>query len=858
MTLANELQKVLDKAVLTARKKKHGFVTPEHILAAALELGSIQDLLLVCGADTEFIRSGVYSYLNKQVPCMEDTEPMQTLGFQSLLQRAVMHCAAAEKKTVELTDVIVCMFDDSREYCSYYLRKGHLDKLRLMEVLSFNAYGTESPYSSAENFALDTDEAEELKKSVPSDDVRGNGRDDARYTERTGERDYDADAADVSENGARPGSSRLRRGRDTRSALERYTRNLTEEAADGRFDVLVGREPEIERTIQVLCRRVKNNPIHVGDAGVGKTAVTQGLARRIVDGEVPDVLRNVSIYALDMGSLIAGAKFRGDFEERLKKVVDELLKKKNSILYIDEIHTIVGAGAVSGGTLDAANLLKPVLSDGRLRCIGSTTFEEYAKTFEKDRALARRFQKIEIQEPTTAEAVEILRGLRARYEEFHQVRYTDEALVSAVELSVQFLQEKRLPDKAIDIMDEAGAWMRIHPEYPGVHGRKGNTDRCSDEDEVVVETDEADSEMDAAGARNVQAAPRGTDVENDENYGIDENKVYPVVDTHIIEKLIAKMAKVPERSVAADEKAQLRDLEKLLSERVFGQEKAVSLLAQAVKRSRAGFRNPDKPAGCFLFAGPTGVGKTALAVALADILGLKLLRFDMSEYQEKHTVSRLIGSPPGYVGFEEGGLLTDAVRREPYSVVLLDEIEKAHHDIYNLLLQVMDYASLTDNQGRKADFRNTIIIMTSNAGGAELAKPLIGFGSAVQTDEVVHESVSSIFTPEFRNRLDAVVPFAHLDIDVMKNIVRAEIEKLAARLTNKKVELTVTDECVEYFAQKGCSPEYGARNVSRLIDSEISTALVDEVLFGHLVEGGKAICATNPERTAVVISYESL
>ena len=828
MTLAIELQKVLDKAVLTARKKKHGFVTPEHILAAALELGSIQDLLLVCGADTDFIRSGVYSYLNKQVPCMEDTEPMQTLGFQSLLQRAVMHCAAAEKKTVELTDVLVCMFDDSREYCSYYLRKGHLDKLRLMEVLSFNAYGTESPYTFADNFALEKDEAETLKKSVP--------RDDDQYNERD---NYEGQS----------GGQKPKRSKDTRSALARYTRNLTEEAADGRFDVLVGRDSEIERTIQVLCRRVKNNPIHVGDAGVGKTAVTQGLARRIVDGEVPDILRGVSIYALDMGSLIAGAKFRGDFEDRLKKVVDELLKKKNSILYIDEIHTIVGAGAVSGGTLDAANLLKPVLSDGRLRCIGSTTFEEYSKTFEKDRALARRFQKIEIQEPTTAEAVEILRGLRSRYEEFHQVRYTDEALVSAVELSVQFLQEKRLPDKAIDIMDEAGAWMRIHPEYPGVHGRKGNTDRCSDEVEKVEKTYEADSEMAAAGARNVQAAPRGADVASN------EREAYPVVDTHIIEKLIAKMAKVPERSVAADEKSQLRDLETLLSKRVFGQEKAVSLLAQAVKRSRAGFRNPDKPAGCFLFAGPTGVGKTALAVALADILGLKLIRLDMSEYQEKHTVSRLIGSPPGYVGFEEGGLLTDAIRREPYSVVLLDEIEKAHHDIYNLLLQVMDYASLTDNQGRKADFRNVIIIMTSNAGGAELAKPLIGFGSAVQTEEVVHESVGSIFTPEFRNRLDAIVPFAHLDIDVMKDIVRAEVDKLAARLSHKKVELSITDDCVVYFAEKGCSPEYGARNVSRLIDSEISSVLVDEVLFGHLVDGGKAICDVNSERTAVVISY---
>lgn len=813
MTLANELQQVLDSALASAKKRKHGFVTPEHILEAALDLGAVKDLFVVCGADPEYIRSGVSSYLNKQVPCFEDAEPMQTLGFQALLQRAVMHCASAEKNTVELTDVIVCMFDDTKEYCSYYLRKGHLDKLRLMEVLSFNAYGKDSPYS--DDFSLTDEEAENLQKTSPQYD--------------------DSEGPDQSE------SPKQRRSRDTRSALAKFTRNLTEEAAEGRFDVLVGREEEIERTIQVLCRRVKNNPIHVGDAGVGKTAVTQGLARRIVDGNVPDLLREVSIYSLDMGSLIAGAKFRGDFEERLKRVVDELQKKKNSILYIDEIHTIVGAGAVSGGTLDAANILKPVLSDGRIKCIGSTTYEEYSKTFEKDRALARRFQKIEIKEPSAEEAVEILKGLRSRYEDFHQVRYTDEALVSAVELSVQFLQEKRLPDKAIDIVDEAGAWMRIHPEYPGVEGRKGNTDRCPDEAGI------ADSGMDAAGAGKVQAAPRGA-----------EENALPVVDTHIIEKLIAKMARVPERTVASDEKDQLRNLEKLLSERVFGQEKAVTLLAQAVKRSRAGFRSPDKPAGCFLFAGPTGVGKTALAVALSDILGLKLLRFDMSEYQEKHTVSRLIGSPPGYVGFDEGGLLTDAVRREPHSVLLLDEIEKAHSDIYNLLLQVMDYASLTDNQGRKADFRNTIIIMTSNAGGAELSKPLIGFGSKVQTEEIVHESVSSIFTPEFRNRLDAVIPFSHLELDVMKNIVRAEVSKLSARLSGKKVELSLSDECVCYFAEKGSSPEYGARNVSRLIDSEISSVLVDEVLFGRLVQGGKAICSLNKDKSGVAISYEAI
>ncbi|MCE1196682.1 AAA family ATPase, partial [bacterium] len=546
---------------------------------------------------------------------------------------------------------------------------------------------------------------------------------------------------------------------------------------------------ESERTIQVLCRRLKNNPIHVGEPGVGKTAITEGLAQRIVAGKVPPLLAGYTLYSLDMGALLAGTKFRGDFEERVKKVVDVLLKKEKAILFIDEIHTIVGAGAVTGGSMDASNLLKPALTSGKLRCIGSTTYDEYNKIFEKDRALSRRFQKIDIAEPSQAETVEILKGLRPKYEEYHKVHYSDEALESAVRLSAQFITERRLPDKAIDVIDEAGARARINAYKEGEK--------------------EADSLV--------------------------EIKV-PEIET-----VVAKIARIPERSVSSSEKDRLAGLDAALKREVFGQDSAIDAVVKAVKRSRAGFRAPDKPVANFLFVGPTGVGKTELARQLAKQLGVTLHRFDMSEYQEKHTVSRLIGSPPGYVGYEEGGLLTDAIRKNPHAVVLLDEIEKAHGDIYNILLQIMDYATLTDNQGRKADFRNVILIMTSNAGARDVGKSLIGFGDRVMTNAALDDAVERSFTPEFRNRLDAVVHFGNLPMDIIQKIVAKALDDFREQLADKKVKLVASEAVIAYLAEKGYSREFGARNIGRLVEDKIKPFFVDEVLFGRLEHGGTAI-----------------
>ena len=568
--------------------------------------------------------------------------------------------------------------------------------------------------------------------------------------------------------------------------------------------------------MQVLCRRLKNNPIHVGDAGVGKTAITEGLAQRIVTGDVPPRLRDYTIYALDMGALLAGTKFRGDFEERVKKVVDELLKKDKSILFIDEIHTIVGAGAVSGGSLDASNLLKPALTSGKLRCIGSTTYEEYNKFFEKDRALSRRFQKIDIVEPSQGETVEILKGLRVKYEEYHKVRYSDEALELAVRLSAQYITERRLPDKAIDVIDEAGAWARMNAYKTG-------TDAIP-----AAGTD---------GAAVAQTETATLDISPKE-----------------IEVVVAKIARIPERSVSMSEKDKLASLEADLKSDVFGQDRAVESVVKAVKRSRAGFRSPDKPVANFMFVGPTGVGKTELARQLAQHMGISLHRFDMSEYQEKHTVSRLIGSPPGYVGYEEGGLLTDAIRKTPHAVVLLDEIEKAHPDVYNILLQIMDYATLTDNQGRKADFRNVILIMTSNAGARDIGKSLIGFGERAMTDTALSEAVERAFTPEFRNRLDAVVHFENLPPEIIERIVVKAIDEFRVQLAEKKVELEATPALVKHLAEKGYSREFGARNIGRLVEDKIKTFFVDEVLFGRLVEGGKAVADVVDGEVSITVS----
>jgi len=606
----------------------------------------------------------------------------------------------------------------------------------------------------------------------------------------------DEEAEDRAEEGARDKRT-LRPG-----TLERFATELTALAAAGKLEPVIGREAEIERTIQVLSRRLKNNPIHVGDAGVGKTAITEGLAQRIAAGNVPPKLKGYTIWSLDMGALLAGTKFRGDFEERVKKVIDLLLKKEKAILFIDEIHTIIGAGAVTGSTLDASNLLKPALTSGKLRCIGSTTYDEYNKIFEKDRALSRRFQKIDIVEPTIPETVEILKGLRPKYEEYHNVQYSDETLEIAVKLAAQFITERKLPDKAIDVIDEAGALARIR----------------------------ADKEKDETDTATVDISP------------------------HDIEVVIAKIARIPERTVSSSEKDKLATLEDSLKQEVFGQDQAIEAVVKAVKRSRAGFRAPDKPIANFLFVGPTGVGKTELARQLSKHLGITLHRFDMSEYQEKHTVSRLIGSPPGYVGYEEGGLLTDAIRKTPNAVVLLDEIEKAHPDIYNILLQIMDYATLTDNQGRKADFRNVILIMTSNAGARDIGKPLIGFGDQQVSSSALDEAVERAFSPEFRNRLDAVVHFNNLPMEIIERIVKKAVDEFAMQLAEKNVTLKVEDEVIRYLAIKGYSREFGARNISRLVEDQIKTVFVDEVLFGKLEHGGMAMARLENEKIVFDIS----
>ncbi|MGB4573036.1 MAG: ATP-dependent Clp protease ATP-binding subunit ClpA [Rectinemataceae bacterium] len=743
MKVSQEVQSIFNAAYNEAKIRNHEYLTPEHILYAGLSFEKVRAVIEGCDADLEQLRHGLEAYFDQKVPQVRNAEPVQTSGFQGVIERAVMQSQASGKEEVEISDLLVSLYDEERTYSGYYLRKLGIKRLQLLEVLSHG---------------ISSEEGDEGAEGLEEDQT---GKPE---TEGLGRR------------GGKPGP------------LERFTTDLTAQAAAGKLEPVIGREIEIERTVQVLCRRLKNNPIHVGEAGVGKTAITEGLAQRIVAGTVPPRLRGYTIYALDMGALLAGTKFRGDFEERVKKVVDILMKKEKAILFIDEIHTIVGAGAVTGGSMDASNLLKPALTSGKLRCIGSTTYDEYNKIFEKDRALSRRFQKIDIVEPTQAETVEILKGLRSKYEEFHKVKYSDEALELAVKLSAQFITERRLPDKAIDVVDEAGARARMNAYKAG-----------DDETEALLEITPAE-----------------------------------------IETVVAKIARIPERSVSSSEKDRLAGLESALKREVFGQDPAIDAVVRAVKRSRAGFRAPDKPVANFLFVGPTGVGKTELARRLADQLGISLHRFDMSEYQEKHTVSRLIGSPPGYVGYEEGGLLTDAIRKTPHAVVLLDEIEKAHPDVYNILLQIMDYATLTDNQGRKADFRNVILIMTSNAGAREIGKNMIGFGERAVGDTALGEAVERVFTPEFRNRLDAVVRFDNLPMPIIERIVVKAIDDFRLQLAEKNVTLDVSDALVKYLAEQGYSREFGARNVGRLVEDKIKTFFVDEVLFGRLERGGHA------------------
>jgi ATP-dependent Clp protease ATP-binding subunit ClpA len=804
MKISGHVQAIINAAYHEAKVRNHEYLTPEHILYAALAFDEVQGILSACGANLDQLKYGMENYFEQKVPIIGNTEPTQTVGFQSVIERAVLQSQSSQKHVLDVADILVSLYDEEQNYCAYYLRKLGVKRFELLSVLSHGYEG-------------------DGERPFVFNNLDGRGLPGG---EETGKEDVaDEDAADPVQ----------KTKANKRSALDRYATELTALAREHKLEPVIGREAELDRTIQVLCRRLKNNPVHVGDSGVGKTAITEGLAQRIVAGNVPPTLRDFSIFSLDMGALVAGTKYRGDFEERIKRVVEEILKKEKAILFIDEIHTLVGAGAVSGGALDASNLLKPALTSGKIRCIGSTTHEEYGKFFDKDRALSRRFQKIDINEPSEPDAIAILKGLKSKYEEYHQVRYTDEAVEGAVRLSAQFITERRLPDKAIDVIDEAGAFARIAafkhsaPVHP-VPKESGTKSTLSKKISSFFDKHEKNEKNE-----------RKISGETEEVTSVQEGTVEVIdIGLSLIESVVSRIARIPERSVGESEKDKLRDLEERLKGRIFGQDEAVAAVVKAVKRSRVGFRAEGKPVANFLFVGPTGVGKTELARSLADILGVAMHRFDMSEYQEKHTVSRLIGSPPGYVGYEEGGLLTDAIRKQPHSVVLLDEIEKAHQDIYNILLQIMDYATLTDNNGRKADFRNVVFIMTSNAGARDIGKSLIGFGDRSIDESAVDGAVEKTFTPEFRNRLDAVVRFGHLSREIMVSIVRKELNGFKDQLAKKQVCLELTDACVDHLAEDGYSREFGARNVGRIIEDKIKSFFVDEVLFGRLAQGGAA------------------
>lgn len=740
MNISDEAQSVINAAYHDAKANHHEYLTAEHILYASLYFEESRELLEASGADTRQIQLNLENFFKEHLPVVTEQEPLQSLGFNEVIERAVLHNQTSSKEVLDVGDLLVALMEGQDSHAAFFMRDGGVERLALLEEIS-HGVGSEE------------------------EGVWDDGEDLTEWE----------DPEEMEEGPRRKGN-----------LLERFTRDLIAEAEEGRLDPVIGRREILNRTLQVLCRKTKNNPVHVGEPGVGKTAITEGLAQLFVRDEVPEKLKGFRIYALDMGALVAGTRYRGDFEERLKKITAELEKKEKVILFIDEIHTLVGAGAVSGGSMDAANILKPLLGKGRLRCIGSTTYEEFKKHFSKDQALARRFQKIDVSETSRGETLEILRGLQESFESFHGVTYTSEALENIVDLTARFLPDRFQPDKSIDLMDEAGAMVQLK--------------RMASEQQ--------------------------------EDPG--------VLDVSQVEHLVAKMARVPEKKVSSEEKHQLKNLAGELEKRVFGQDEAVEQVARAVRRSRAGFRNAHKPVASFLFAGPTGVGKTELARQLAEALGVHLIRFDMSEYQEKHTVSRLIGSPPGYVGYEEGGALIEAVRREPHAVLLLDEIEKAHQDIYNVLLQMMDYATVTDNLGRRADFRNVVIIMTSNAGARDIGKPLIGFGDSLISSRAVQSEVERIFSPEFRGRLDKVVVFQRLNHGIMESIVEKELDLFRSQLAEKNVTLEVSGAALNYFAETGYSEDTGARNTGRLIENELKELFVDLVLEGPLSQGGRA------------------
>jgi ATP-dependent Clp protease ATP-binding subunit ClpA len=732
MMFTKELKTTLSLAFSEAKRRRHEFVCVEHLLFALLQDKDASSAVVHCGGDPSRLKKSLEDFFTTHLESVHhalDHEPQETIGFHRVLQRAVIHAQSAEKKEINGGNLLIAIFREPDSYAVYLLEEQGLNRF---DVVNYVSHGISK---------IPVSEEEPASPMETPDDER---------------------PAPV------------------KNPLEAFTVNLVKKAREGHIDPLIGRETEIERTIHVLCRRRKNNPIYVGDPGVGKTAIAEGLALKIHQGEVPSVLKDAVIYALDMGALLAGTKFRGDFEARLKGVLNALKKKPESILFIDEIHTVVGAGATSGGSLDASNILKPALASGALRCIGSTTYHDYKSYFERDRALARRFQKIEISEPSLEESYKILLGLKPHYEKHHGVRYSAGALRAAVDLSAKHLNDRRLPDKAIDVIDEVGAAVKLMPE----------------------------------------------------------EKRKKVVGTKDIEQIVAKIAKIPPRSVSASDRLQIQNLDQELKAVVFGQDAAIASLASVIKLSRSGLGQPEKPIGCFLFSGPTGVGKTEVAKQLARILGVEFMRYDMSEYMEKHTVSRLIGAPPGYVGFDQGGLLTDGVNRNPYAVLLLDEIEKAHPDLFNILLQVMDHATLTDNNGRKADFRNIILIMTTNAGAREMSGAPLGFGAVTNIGKG-KEAIEKMFSPEFRNRLDAMIAFNALNPEVILCVVDKFVGELNQQLLEKKVSLSLTRRAREWLARRGYDPIFGARPMARLIQNEVKRPLADEILFGKLQSGGK-------------------
>jgi ATP-dependent Clp protease ATP-binding subunit ClpA len=736
--LSRNLEKSLHRALALANERRHEYATLEHLLMSLTEDQDAIAVLRACGVEVEKLRRDLSGYIDNELQALiskrgEEAKP--TAGFQRVVQRAVIHVQSSGRSEVTGANVLVALFSERESHAVYFLQEQDMSRF---DAVNYISHGIAKVAGRSE------------QKTVRGADEEQQG------------------GAQEKQN---------KKGSD---ALESYCVNLNRKAAAGKIDPLIGRADEVERTIQILCRRTKNNPLYVGDPGVGKTAIAEGLARRIVQGEVPEVLKDATIFALDMGALLAGTRYRGDFEERLKAVITELEAHEKAILFIDEIHTVIGAGATSGGAMDASNLLKPALASGTLRCIGSTTYKEYRNYFEKDRALVRRFQKIDINEPSVEDSIKILQGLRPYYEDHHKVRYTAEAIKSAVELAARYINDRKLPDKAIDVIDEVGAAQMLQPP----------------------------------------------------------SKRRKTIGVKEVEAIVAKIARIPPKSVSADDKQVLKDLERDLKTVVFGQDKAIEALSAAIKLSRAGLREPEKPIGCYLFSGPTGVGKTEVARQLAKVLGIELTRFDMSEYMERHSVSRLIGAPPGYVGFDQGGLLTDAIDQHPHCVLLLDEIEKAHQDLFNILLQVMDHGKLTDHNGKSVDFRNVILIMTTNAGAADLIKPPIGFERQVRTGEDT-EAINRLFTPEFRNRLDAIVGFAGLTPEIVGKVVDKFVTQLEAQLGERNVEIELTEAAREWLAKKGYDPQFGARPLGRIIQEHVKKALAEELLFGRLAAGGR-------------------